>query len=121
MYVDFFLVAQGHEAVHEDLENWGRWCHSRPTGSMHPMFRWAKPAQHWEAINPASPVDKIKAQRTEKLVAAMPHKPQFAIRWSYVFRTPPRKAANALGVTLEGLALLVRDGRQMILTADKKM
>lgn len=114
VYVDFHLVEDKHLAIHEALQNWARWCFNRGGAHSHPMFRWAKPAQHWDAVNVQTPVDRMEAQRMEKEVGKLPTKNQAAIRWSYVYQGPPRRTAVMLGVSLDGLALLVRDGRQML-------
>lgn len=113
-YIDFHLVEDKHLAIHKSLENWARWCFNRGSAHAHPMFRWAKPAQHWDAINVQAPVDGIDAQHMEKEVGKLPEKNQAAIRWSYVYQGHPRRQAQLLGVSLEGLFVLVRDGRQML-------
>ena len=113
---DFFTVEPRHQAIHEQLENWARWVRNRPTqGRQQPMFRWAKPAQSWESVEVSQPVDKLGAADTEKAVEGLPDKHRVAIRWSYVYRTNPRKQAQALGVSLDGLNELVRVGRTMLI------
>ena len=78
------------------------------------MFRWSKPAQHWHAVETTEVTDPIAAMRIEKQVHKLPDKHQAALRWSYVFQGPPRRAANTLGLSLEGLADHVHVARTML-------
>jgi DNA-directed RNA polymerase specialized sigma24 family protein len=113
-YVDFHEVRPEHGAIHAELQNWARWCFSRGAPATHPMFRWAKPAQHWHAVEIQEVTDPLSAMRIEKAVHKLPTKHQAAVRWSYVFQGPPRKTASTLGLTLDGLALMVHDARTML-------
>lgn len=114
VYVDFHLVRPEHATIHAELQNWARWCFSRGAPDSHPMFRWAKPAQHWHAVEIQEVTDPIAAMRIEKAVQKLPAKHRGAVRWSYVFQGPPRKAASNLGLTLDGLAGMVHDARTML-------
>jgi hypothetical protein len=113
-YVDFHAVEDKHQAIHAELENWARWLMNRPASHQGPIWRLGKPPQHWEQVESGQMVDKLKAAQTEKAVSALPVKHCAALRWSYVFRTNPRREANRLGLTLDGLFELVHDGRQML-------
>lgn len=114
MAVDFSRVEEKHRAIHDRLVNWSRWCVSRGGRDVHPMFRGFKSAQHWEAIPTADPVDSLDAVAIEKAVQKLPEPHRFAVRWCYVYGSSPRKACQQAGVSKEGLALLIRDGRQML-------
>lgn len=114
MAVDFSRVEERHRAIHDRLVNWSRWCVSRGGRDVHPMFRGFKSAQHWEAIPTADPVDSLDAVAIEKAVQKLPEPHRFAVRWCYVYGSSPRKACQQAGVSKEGLALLIRDGRQML-------
>ena len=114
--VDFHAVLPQHEAIHADLENWARWVRNRQAaGTMQPMFRQAKPAQHWEAVEAHEQTDRVAAAATEKAVHALPYKHCAAICWCYVYRTNPRPQAQQLGVSAQGLGELVREGRVMLM------
>ena len=83
---------------------------------MHPM--WAKSrsnAWQWHVPEHRPTCDILKAQRTEKAVSKLPEKHRYAVRWCYVHRGHPAKAAKKAGVTIDGLYKLVRDGRQMLI------
>lgn len=79
-----------HVRVHEQLENWGRWCKdSPPGGSCSPMFRYYRPDEDElaEAKEQAAsrPVNTLEAPKVEQLVAKLPPAPRTALRWFYVY------------------------------------
>lgn len=116
MAVDFSRVEDKHRAIHDRLVNWARWC--RATGGnrgLHPMFRGYKSPQHWEAIDIPTQVDSLDAVKLEKAVAQLPEKHRFAVRWCYVYGTSPTKACQQAATSKEGLADLIRNGRQMLI------
>jgi hypothetical protein len=115
---DFHAVEAKHTEIHARLENWARWCNGSAGSTTSPMFRLyiaparARGAEHtWSGV----PVDGMDAARIAKHVAQLPEKHRHALNWSYIKPVNPRRAAQMIGVTLEGLLLLVRDGRQMLL------
>jgi hypothetical protein len=115
--IDFHAVEEKHRGIHERLLNWARWCNGTPGASSSPMFRLyvaparARGAEHtWTSIG----VDTHDASRIAKAVVALPEQHRKALNWSYLKPINPRRAASSLGTSLEGLALLVRDGRQML-------
>lgn len=112
--VDFHSVPEHQLGMDKRLHNWARWCASRSVGYSCPMFRWAKPAQHWDPVYPPPPVDTIDAMRIEKGVCALPENHRAALQWCYVLRFAPAKACRTLGVAMDTLAKLVIDGRQML-------
>ena len=61
------------------------------------------------------PLDPLDAQDIEKAVSALPDAQRFAVRWCYVYSGQPRKAAQQVGETLEGLYLLIVGGRNMLI------
>lgn len=115
-YVDFHHVEPHQAGIHDDLQNWARWCYSRPTHWIQPMFRaYRSAAKHWYGEQARIEVDTISAQAMEKAVSALPESHRDAIRWCYVFRTAPRAAAQDIGCSLLMLQKYVRDGRQMLM------
>ena len=114
--VDYNHVKPEHEAVHERLSNWARWVRVRPQGwQTAPMFRmYQSRARQWEAPVIQNPVDTLDAVLVEKAVAALPEKHRAAVRWSYVHCGNPVAMARNLGVSKQGLADLVGDGRTML-------
>jgi DNA-directed RNA polymerase specialized sigma24 family protein len=116
--IDFHAVEAKHSEIHKRLENWARWCNGREAPSVSPMFRLyraparARGAEHtWSGVS----VDGMDAQRIAKAVTHLPEPHRRAIHWSYIKPISPKRAAAEQGTTLPGLALLLRDARQMLL------
>ncbi len=59
-------------------------------------------------------LDTGDAVKVAKAVAALPQSNRTAINWHNVKPVSPKRACQELGTTMEGLARLVRDGRQML-------
>lgn len=118
MAIDFHRVEEKHAEIHKRLQNWAQWCNgSSGPADVSPMFRlYRSPARargaeaSWSGIA----VDGPDASRIARYVAQLPEPHRKALNWSYLKPINPRRAACDLGTTLDGLALLVRDGRQML-------
>lgn len=115
-FVDFNHVPDHHKAIHERLENWRRWVTVRPHGwQTAPMFRmYQSKARQWEAPVIQRPINTIDAMLMEKAIFQLPEKNRDAIRWNYVYCGNPVAMAQRLGVSKQGLALLVDVGRTML-------
>jgi DNA-directed RNA polymerase specialized sigma24 family protein len=113
-FVDFFHVAPNQQEVHKRLENWAQWCYSSGGSSASPMFRLYRP-DNYERGSVSAPVDHQDAHKIAKGVAALPAPHRQAISWNYIQGGSPHKARQKLGVTLEGLMLLISDGRTMLI------
>lgn len=117
MSIDFHRVEEKHADIHKRLENWAQWCNGRESGSISPMFRlYRSPARARGAESTWSgvPVNGPDAARIARYVAQLPEPHRKALNWSYLKPVNPRRAASEIGTTLDGLLLLVRDGRQML-------
>lgn len=115
--IDFHAVEDKHREIHARLENWARWCHGARLPSSCPMFVLSRATARARGDYGATcsvPVDREDAARIAKAVIALPTPHRAAINWSYVKPVSPRRAAQAIGTSFEGLALYVRDGRQML-------
>jgi hypothetical protein len=115
--IDFHAVPHEHRHIDRRLLNWARWVRDRPQGFVHPMWRAYKSSEVW-ASEPGIPVDSLDAADLERSVSALPERHRDALRWSYVYRGRPWKMCRALGVSEDGLAGLIRDGRQMLINRD---
>lgn len=116
--IDFFHVEQHQLAIHERLLNWGRWCNGSGGPATSAMFRlYITPARgrSGDGVTYGMPVDTGDASKIARAVVALPEGHRAAINWHYVKPVSPRRAAAVIGTTLTGLALLVRDGRQMLM------
>lgn len=115
--VNFDIVDEAHEAIHKRLDNWARWQHGGGgSGGVAPMFRLYRP-DNYERGPISMPVDGTDAQRIQKGVShpSFPQKHRVALNWFYVRPVNPVKIARKLGLSLEGLAEYVREGRIMLI------
>ena len=117
-YVDFAYVEPAHAQIHAWLCNWAKW--SWPRRQAHgqsPMFRLYRSTEAAQVYGTTSevPVDVLAASDAQKAVSGLPSEHRMAVSWNYVKGRNPREAAGSLGVTMAGLAGLVRDGRQMLI------
>lgn len=119
-FVDFASVPVSQWKMHDRLDNWARWARGsqRQTGMASPMFslyRSTEVQRRRSGEETPVPIDKMDAQAVAKGVSALPDKHRRAIQWHYLHPRNPSGQARELGVSMEGLALLVRDGRQMLI------
>lgn len=119
--VDFHAVEPGHREIDRRLANWAAWCnggwssHQRSTS---PMFGMVPPPPRVRgeiAYNAGAVVNKIDAAKVAKAVFALPERHRKAVHWAYIRPGSPAKKAKELGLSLDGLARHLRDGRQMLL------
>lgn len=114
--VDFHHVEDHQKDIDAKLMNWARWVTPRAPSWVSPMFRMAKSnSRQWHQPEIRETCDIIGAMLMEKEVCKLPEPHRAAIRWHYVIKCGPVKACRALGLTTEGLAKTVRDGRQMLI------
>jgi len=115
--VDFSIVEPKHNAIHARLENWGRWCHGsdgRVKSCAMFTFVVIGNARGVDPLPVGTPVDRMDAVKIQKAVAVLPLPNRLALAWSYITKTSPSKQAKTQALTMAGLALAVRDGRQML-------
>jgi hypothetical protein len=114
--IDFFLVADHHVEIHSRLCNWSRWV--KPGLATYPQPIWAlgkSNGRQWHIPVLRETVDTLDAMKIEKAVGALPSAHRDAIRWAYVFPyVSVTKVRRALGLTNEGLAKHLSDGRVML-------
>lgn len=116
--IDFHAVDAHHVEIHRRLENWARWCHGARIPKRSPMFELCRStarARGDYGVGTAVPINREDAARIARAVIALPGPHRAALNWNYVKPVAPRRAAANLGTTLAGLALFVRDGRQMLI------
>ena len=115
--IDFHAVDPAHREIDARLHNWGRWCNGTAAPSSCPMFRLtpSAPRARGEVAYGSDAVDRADAAQIGKAVQALPPKHRASINWSYVKPVSPKKAAMGIGVSIDELALLLRDARQMLI------
>ena len=113
--VDFNVIEKKHEEIHRRLENWAAWCKGgEEVIAASPMFRLYRPDNYGREAS-APTVDGTDAQRIAKAMVQLPIKHRVAVNWFYVKPVSPLKTCKTLGLSMEGLADHVRDGRQMLI------
>lgn len=116
--IDFHAVEEHQRPMDRRLGNWARWCNGRAAPMTSPMFRMTPPPPRVRADMAYQVVDVLDtadAAQVAKGVAALPQAHRQALGWHYVKPVSPRRACQAFGTTMAGLAKLVRDGRQMLI------
>lgn len=113
--IDFHQVEPHQREIDKRLQNWGKWCNGGSAPAVSPMFRMVPPPPRVRADEKPLSVDSADACKMAKAVAVLPASHRAAVNWAYVKPTAPAKACRALGTTMAGLALLLRDGRQMLI------
>lgn len=116
---DMHRVKFIHEAVHDRLINWARWCNGGRGGSSSaPMFRHYRAPKYQNAADQIRiPVDGLDAADIEKIVGLLPDKHRDAIRYFYVYSHRGMglwQAVRGLAVTRDTLVRLIHDGRSMV-------
>lgn len=122
-YVDFSAVPPSQWAMHDRLENWAKWCRGgdRQAGSAaSPMFALYRSTDARRAYGDETtvPLDRLDAMHVAKGVAALPGKHRRAVQWCYLHPRNPANMARELAVSLEGMAMLIRNARSMLMNRD---
>jgi hypothetical protein len=119
--VDFHAVEPHQRAIDVRLRNWGRWCNGTSGSESSPMFRMVPPPPRVRGDGAcyADTVDRKDAERIAEALAELPAPHRAAINWCYAKPVNPKRACEAIGTTMEGLAQFVRDGRQMLINRGK--
>jgi DNA-directed RNA polymerase specialized sigma24 family protein len=112
--IDFHAIPERQWPVDERLRNWARWCRGASHRAVHPMFRGYKSSDVHSGMSVSDPVDTREAVKLQKVFVTLPELHRHAIQWHYVYPVAPRRMAQALGLTPEGLAKAVIDGRDML-------
>ena len=116
--IDFHAVEAKHHEIDARLKNWATWCRGSFVPSVSPMFRMVRSAARARGAESSwatSAVDGLDAQRIAKAVTHLPEPHRRALHWCYIKPINPRRAAQEQGTTLDGLASVLRDARQMLL------
>lgn len=115
--IDYSYVPQRHLEIQSRLETWAKWVRvGKGSGwQSHPMWKeFRSGAWQWHYLELKTPINTLEAMETEKQVSKLPEKHRDAIRWCYVFQDGPVNMARKLGVSKQGLADLVMQGRDML-------
>ena len=120
--VDYFYVEPHHSEIHAELENWARCVRVKRQSWAHPMWKGAQSnGRQWYTPELKADLDTLGGMQMEKDVRALPDKHREAIRWNYVYGWAPATEIRRLGVTYQGLADLIRNGRTMLVNRKKHL
>ena len=123
MSIDLNHVHPRHDAINLRLEEWARYCRVKPAvWCCQPMFRLYRAPKQWESdLQIRIEINTLAAHEIERAVSFLPDKHRTAIRWAYVFsHIHDARIRAELGVTQEGLARLIHDGRDMLVNRLKQ-
>jgi hypothetical protein len=112
--IDLTFVREEHEAIHQRMMNWARWCIGSIGGHrVHPMFQEYRNAYDDPIIS--VPCDTLDAAEVQKCYVTLPEKNRWVVLWWYTRPyIPPTKVRKALGLTTPGLHEMVHDSRTMM-------
>ena len=114
--ISITFVPAGQQAMHERLENWGRWADVRQYYTCSPMFRlYRSNSRQWQAPEIKPCIDILDAAKVEKAVTALPEPHRKAIVWFYIIRSGELQYRRKEGLTLEALNTLVLAARMMLI------
>lgn len=113
--VDFHLIPDHQLAMHDRLTNWARAQRSRSSSDCAPMFRQYRSSDQWGGSTSSPTVDQIDAANINKGWQQLESDQRAALAWQYVTPSSPTKACKAIGCTMDCLARLVVDARQMLI------
>lgn len=122
-YVDLASVPESQWDMHERLLNWQRWANGREGRNTAPMFglyRSEALAKREYGAATSVPLDRMDALELAKAVVALPDKHRRALQWHYLKPRKPIHMARELGVSLDGLAELVRLARTMLANTTRR-
>jgi len=118
--VDFASVPPSQWAMHDRLLNWARWCHGATgerqrivTSPMFGLYRSSEVRREYGSETNI-PIDHKDATRIHVGVAALPDKHRRALHWCYLHPKRATDMARELGLSLEGMAQIIRDARTML-------
>lgn len=119
--IDFHAVEPHQRAMDGRLRNWGRWCNGAMGSAISPMFRMVPPPprSRGDGACYGDTVDSKDAERIADAVSELPKPHWAALVWCYARPVSPKRACEQIKTTPAGLALLVRDGRQMLINRGK--
>ena len=112
--IDFHAIPERQWPVDERLRNWARWCRGSGHAAVSPMFRGYRSSDQYSGHSVSDPVDTGDAVRVQKVFIGLPELHRHSIQWHYVYPVAPRRMAQALGLTLDGLKQAVIDARDML-------
>jgi hypothetical protein len=119
--VDFASVPPSQWAMHDRLLNWAKWARGSarfdrmPGSPMFNLYRSSNARREYGVTETSVPIDHKDATRIQVGVTALPDKHRRAIHWSYLHPKKASDMARELGLSLEGMAQIIKDARQFLI------
>ena len=123
--VDFASVPPSQWKIHDRLENWARWSRGASgenarikfTSPMFSLYRSSDVQRRRYGGEISVPIDPSDALKIHFAILQPAFDPQArrALQWCYLNGRNPTAAARELGVELQRLAELVREGRALLI------
>lgn len=114
-YVDFVKLDDDEKIIDKRLRNWAIWVRpSRGIGSVHPMFRWYRPTEHWEGLGDKTSCDIQDAQAIERVMRELSNPERLSLKWYYLEFSSPTKLCKILNLSLDDLRLIVKKARKSV-------
>lgn len=113
---DFHYVPSEHKAIDARLCNWADYVRVKFPSWVSPIWKLGKSnGRQWHAPEFRAACDVLDGNRLEIAVRALPEIHRDVIRWAYVHRYAEQRFRKQHGLTRDGLAQLLKDGRQMLI------
>lgn len=113
---DFHYVAPEHKAIDDRLTNWADYVRVKFPSWVSPIWKLGRSGgRQWHQPEFRRACDTLDGHAMEKAVSGLPHLHRDVLRWAYVHRTGEIQFRRRHGLTREGLAQLLHDGRCMLI------
>lgn len=115
--VDFASVPPSQWAMHDRLLNWAKWARGSsrfdrmPGTPMFGLYRSSDARREYGATETSVPIDNRDATRIQVGVSALPDKHRRALHWCYLHPKNATSMARELGLSLQGMAQMIKDAR----------
>lgn len=113
---DFHFVPSEHKAIDARLENWSAYVRVKVPSWVSPIWKLGKSnGRQWHQPEYRPACDMLDGNAIEIAVRKLPELHRETLRWAYVFRGGEIPFRKRHGLTRDALALLLKDGRQMLI------
>lgn len=113
---DFHFIPPEHRAIDARLSNWADYVRVKSPSWVSPIWKLGKSnGRQWHTPEFRPACDVLDGHEIEKGVRDLPPIHMKAMRWFYVYRYSEREFRKQSGLTRDGLVLVLKDARQMLI------
>lgn len=113
---DFHYVPEDQKAIDARLENWASYVRVKSPSWVSPIWKLGRSGgRQWHQPEFRPACDVLDGMVLEKAVFKLPEPHRAAIRWAYVYRRHPAEFCKAQAMSKATLAILINDGRRMLI------